>query len=190
MQKELVVPGDFLANQEEFLGGQGTTLEDGKVVSSITGVVERDLAKREVRVTPAVRVPELQKAGLTVTGAIAKLSDKMAFIDLLPLEEGKTRFVPREGVSSMIRISNVRRGFVENMRDEFRVGDIVRARILETDSYTVVLTTDGPNLGVIKAFCSRCRHPLDSAGKGMLVCSQCGWREHRHVASDYRSGKI
>lgn len=189
MPEELLYPGDFIANAEEFLPGEGTYLDDGKIFSSEVGTAKKDLEKRVVTVEPTNgKLALLQRRGLDVVGVVAKASEKAAFVDLLPLEDGKRRYVPIPA-STVLRVSNIRRGFVKSLKDEFKVGDIVRVRIIEADPYNVIVSTEAPNLGVIKAFCVKCRYPLDKDEKG-LVCPSCGWRDHRHLADDYRQGRV
>jgi len=189
MTEELLYPGDFIANAEEFLPGDGTYLDNGNIYSAEVGVVQKDLEKRVVSVENRTgKLPLLQRRGLEVIGVIARASEKAAFVDLLPVEEGKRRYIPIEA-STVLRVSNIRHGFVKSLKDEFKVGDIVRVRILEADPQNVIVSTDGPNLGVIKAFCEKCRFPLDKDERG-LICPQCGWKDHRHLANDYREVKV
>ena len=129
----------------------------------------------------------MQKRGLEVMGIVAKTSEKAAFVDLFPFESDKHRFAPIQA-STVLRVNNIRSGFVKDLRDEFKIGDIVRVKILEAEPQNVVVSTEGPNLGVIKAFCVKCRTPLDKDGKD-LVCPACGWKDHRHMAKDYREAQ-
>ncbi len=189
MVEELLFPGDFIANAEEFLPGEGTYQEDGKIFSAEVGLVNKDLEGRVVKVeTTSNKTPTLQRKGLTAVGVIAKTSEKAAFIDLLPVEDNTHRYIPIPA-STVLRVNNIKRGFVKSLKDEFSVGDIVRVRILEADSQNVVVSTEGIELGVIKAFCNKCRNALDKDDKG-LVCPECGWKDHRHLAKDYREGKV
>lgn len=189
MVEKLLYPGDFIANVEEFLPGEGTYQDNGKIFSAEVGVVHKDFERRVVSIESKTnKIPMLQRSGLVAIGVIAKANDKVAFVDLLPFEDGKRRYIPVPA-STVLRVNNIKRGFVKSLKNEFNVGDIVRVKILEADSQNVVVSTDGPNLGVIKAFCSNCRHPLDKEGKD-LVCPQCGLKNHRHLANDYRKGKV
>ena len=189
MSEKLLFPGDFIANAEEFLPGEGTYVEDGKVCASEVGTLKKDLEKRVASVECKVgKAPSMQKRGLTVLGVVAKTSEKAGFIDLFPSEDDKGRYFPIPA-STVLRVNNIRRGFVKSLGEEFKVGDIVRVKIVEATPNNVVVSTEGPNLGVIKAYCSKCRTPLVKEGNE-LVCPACGWKNHRHMADDYGKGVI
>ena len=187
MSEKLLFPGDFIANAEEFLPGEGTYVEDGKVCASEVGTVKKDLDKRVASVKCTVsKTPAMQKAGLVVLGVVAKTGEKAGFIDLFPSEDGNGRYFPVPA-STVLRVNNVRSGFVKSLDDEFKIGDIVRVKIISAEPNNVLVSTEGPHLGVIKAFCVKCRTPLVKKGNE-LVCPSCGWKDHRHMADDYGNG--
>ena len=159
MSEETLFPGDFIANAEEFLPGEGTYVEDGKVFSSEVGVAKKDLEHRVVSVEPSNgKIALMQRRGLEAVGVVAKASDKAAFVDLLPTRDGGKRYIPIPA-STVLRVSDIRSGFVKSLKDEFKVGDIVRVKIIDAEPNNVVVTTDGPNLGVIKACSSSTTGP-------------------------------
>lgn len=187
MSEELLFPGDFIANAEEFLPGEGTYVEEGKIYASEVGTVKKDLEKRVVSVECGIgKAPVPQRRGLEVLGIVAKTSEKAGFIDLLPVEDEKRRYYPIPA-STVLRVNNIRRGFVKSLKDEFKVGDLARVRIMEATPDNVVVSTEGTNLGVVKAYCVKCRNELVKEGKG-LICKSCGWKDHRHMAKDYGEG--
>jgi len=188
MSDEMLFPGDFIANAEEFLPGEGTYTEDGKIYASEVGVAKKDIENREVSVEATTATPVMQRRGLEAIGIVAKTSEKAGFIDLLPVKDATHRYIPIDA-STVLRVNNIRRGFVKSLADEFKVGDVVRVKIVDAEPNNVVVTTDGPNLGVIKAYCVKCRTPLDKGGEG-LVCPECGWKDHRHMAKDYREAQV
>ena len=188
MAEDLLYPGDFIANAEEFTPGDGTYLDDGEVRAACIGTAKKDMDNRVVNMKPVSRMPMLQRRGLVVVGKIMKASDKVAFLDLLPVEKDGHTYLPSRA-SHVLRVNNITRGFVKSLKDCFKVGDIVRAKIIETSPDDVQLSTDAPDLGVIKAFCTRCRSALDKDGDG-VKCPECGWKDRRHMAKDYRAGNL
>ncbi len=183
---EPVIPGEFIAYEEEFIPGFGTYSDNGNVYSSNIGDLDKDVHKREVRVKVKTRIPLFYKRGMTAYGTIAQVSDNFAIVDILPRRVGQFYYIPRP-VTHVIPISEVKRGFVKNMREEFRVGDMVKVKIISIEQFTVTLTTRASDLGVVKAFCVQCRHPL-TLKKGVLVCENCGNVERRKISIEY--GKV
>lgn len=184
----MVLPGDYVAESEEYLPGFGVYSEKGKLFSSNIGELELDPKTHTAKVKVSTRIPKMQDVGIITLGVIADVTENTALVDLIPFESKNFVFVPN-GVSAIIHVSKVKRGYTENMREEFRVGDIVRAKIIEVSRHTVSLTTSDKNLGVIQAFCSKCRSELVKKGTS-LVCSKCGYMENRKFAYDYGTGNI
>ncbi|MBN3037184.1 MAG: exosome complex RNA-binding protein Csl4 [Candidatus Diapherotrites archaeon] len=187
-KKELLYPGDFIADNEMFLAGEGTFEDGGEVRSAVVGASDMDMSSREARMRSSVVMPEFQREGQVVVGMIEESNNKVAFVKLFPITDGKTRFVPRN-VSTVLRVNAIRRGFVKSLKDEYGTGDFIRAKIIESSPYTVALSTDGRNLGLVKAFCPECRRAL-SAESDLLVCESCGWKGKRKLVDDYGSVRV
>ncbi|MCD6414252.1 MAG: exosome complex RNA-binding protein Csl4 [Candidatus Diapherotrites archaeon] len=187
-QPKLLFPGDFIANEEVFLPGQGAFSDDGRVKAAVIGVPLEDMKKREVKVTTSVSTPAQHSRGDVVIGSVEKAFENVAFIKLAPLVHGKHRY-NSAGIPTTLRISEIKQGYVKSLDDELKPGDIIRARVIDASQNGISLSTKGKHYGVIKAFCSRCRHPLELK-EGVLECPQCGWKERRKITDDYRSGRL
>ena len=190
----IVFPGEQVATEEEFAPSGGTFAEAGKVFSAEVGEPVLDAKAHQARLQPKTRVPVLQHAGTVTFGLVANATDKVALVDLIAVKEQGFRQA-LTGISAILRVSNVKRGFVESLRDEVRSGDILRVKIIEVSPHTVQLSIVDANLGVVKAFCSVCRSPLKALPVGPrgppgLVCENCGSKETRKAASDYDSVKL
>lgn len=88
-----------------------------------------------------------------------------------------------------IHISEIKEGFVEDITKEFKIGDVIRARVIANEKSPIQLSTKGPDLGVVYALCSRCRTPLIRRGD-KLICPRCGNVETRKLSSLYRKLKV
>ena len=187
-EKDKLFPGDFIANEEEFLPGKGAFSDEGDVKAANYGVLDKDTKRRVARVDASTNVPKPMKEGLVVAGVVTQVRDKVAFVELIPFTEGNVRWIAPSD-SAVLRVANVKRGYVETMMDEFAIGDIVRVKITHIEDNSVVLTTDAKDLGVIKAFCRKCRGPLENV-EGELKCTACNWRDTRKLADDYGEGVL
>jgi exosome complex component CSL4 len=132
-------------------------------------------------------VPTL-KRGDIIIGKIEEVRDQNATVVIGALRGREDRALPPPNVG-LIHISQTDAGYVKDLSREFRVGDIVRAKVINANREPVLLSTVGDDLGVIVAFCSRCRSPLVRQGK-KLVCESCGNVESRKMANDYRKGVL
>jgi len=70
------------------------------------------------------------------------------------------------------------------MSDAFKVGDIVRAKIISTQNREFHLSTREYNLGVIQATCVFCGGSLIQQ-RNNLRCSQCSRIDRRKITVDY-----
>ena len=85
--------------------------------------------------------------------------------------------------SATIHISKLSSDYVQDVGREFRPGDLIRAKVIQTKP-SVQLSTQEPHFGVVKASCRKCRAPLSVHGKA-LKCEPCERVENRKVADDY-----
>ncbi len=185
---DFVIPGDFLATAEEFVPGDGAYEESGKIYSTYTGVVLVDVRTKHISVFSRALGPPALKRDDVVIGRVEEVRDQGASIYIGVLRGREDRELPLPNKGS-IHVSQVHTSYVEEMRQQFKLGDIVRARVLNASRAPVQLSTAGDDLGVIVAACSRCRAPLKREDS-KLSCSECGNLEFRKLASDYRQGSL
>ncbi len=185
-----VVPGVFLSTVEEFMPGEGAYEENGKVYSSCAGLVLVDLRTRRISVFPAA-APPILKRGDTIIGEVEEVTPQRAdvSIEILHGHEGRELPPPRVGT---IHVSHTSKSYVRDATKKFRVGDVVRARVLNVGRELVQLSTEGEDLGVIFTKCSRCSTPLEVENQrtGKLKCPICEKVEFRKLARDYRKGVL
>jgi len=180
MEAKMVLPGDEIAVAEEFEPGEGTYEKNGRVYAATPGVLILDPANRVARVR-AFNPPAELKVGDIVYGTIDDIRGMMATATILA-NHGRTRQVSGEAEGT-IHISNVSEDYTEDIHDKFRLGDIIRAKVIQVKP-SVQLTTAEANLGVVKALCSVCRGPLELRGRD-LYCPRDERTERRKVAADY-----
>ena len=185
LDKKLVVPGDFLGTEEEFLSDHGTFSEKERIYASITGKAAEDSHKLSVSQARSLRPLEV---GTIVIGTVENIVEPIALISIKSGAHPNHRFGENPDYS-VLHASMIRRGYVKNVRDEYKVGDIIRAKIAAFQNGEFRLTTDGDDLGAIKAFCAKCRHPM-KVESGILKCEDCGEKDNRKIANDYRKATV
>jgi len=178
---ELTTPGKALGTEEEFIGGEGVYSDGGKLHSLCTGQVS--IEKQVVSVKPSNAVPKMVGPGMVVYGRIENIFEPIALVKLEPLEVQGDRQTQGD-YFGVLHVSNIRRDYVKSIRSEMMVGDVIKAVVSEIRRGEVYLDVRGPDFGVVKAYCSRCRHPLYLKDK-ILVCNNCGNRESRKLCKEY-----
>jgi exosome complex component CSL4 len=179
-EKKLVLPGDEIGHSEEYMAGENTYEDEGKIRSAVVGKVEIDTKEREVKVT-AFNPPVFLKNNDFVIGIVTETKSAMAVVEIIKVV-GVERHVSTLDVGA-IHVSKIAPGYVKSVDSEFQMRDIIRAKVMQAKP-SVQLTTVDNNLGVIKSKCSRCRGDMIKKGN-RLYCEPCDRYEHRKIAEDY-----
>jgi len=179
-EKKLVFPGDELAVSEEYIAGEGTLDERGKIYASTVGIVELDSKERVLRVK-AFNPPITLKNGDDVIAVVSGTRESMGTADVVQVE-GKKRSVSGD-TNGSIHVSKVSSSYTKSVKGEFYIGDIIRAKVISTDP-SLQLATTGKRYGVLKGFCTQCRVPMIRKGN-TLYCESCDSTDRRKISSDY-----
>ncbi len=182
MAEKIVLPGDYVGPGEVYEEGSKSYSKGDDIYSAVMGTIDEPNAtinSREER--PAL------KQGDIVYGTILMAMESFAIVTIYPEKKGNVSpTTPDEGKIPVRAMSS---GFTPSVRDALRIGDLIRAKVVKVEGDKAELTLVGPELGVIKAFCSQCRKPLDKTPKGLMCIN--GHKERRELANDYRDyGKI
>ena len=180
--QDLVTPGDRLGVIEEFQAGRGTYTEKGVIYSRTLGKVVIDLKRKRISVQPKTRVPPIPRKGSIIIGEVQQVQDKMATVKVLSINCEKLN----RPYTAIIHVSYAVRGFLKSLHDAFRPGDLIKASIIGVENLPYQLTTASRNLGVIKAYCTRCGGSLTyRKNRKILECEKCGKTERRKVSEEY-----
>jgi len=175
-----VVPGDRLGVIEEFTSGPGTYVEGGTIHSKVTGRTLLDMLNKQVSVYPIVQTASVPQVGNIVTGLVLEVRNKNAVLRIFQIGDKMLSGF----FKGALHISGVSHGYVDNMFNVCKEGDVMRAKVISTENRSVFLSTADKGLGVVYALCSRCGHVLQPEDRGMK-CSKCGNFERRKISPDY-----
>jgi len=175
---KFVLPGEAV-NVDKKLG-YGLYSEGDKVYSSVPGVL-KDLPGKTI-VEPSNSITEVKNNDVVIC-SVEITRDKVVVCRILKVV-GKQRGIATD-VTGVIKVMDIDSGYVESAKEEFKIGDMVKAKVVQIPTTgDVSLATKGKELGVIEGFCSECRSLLLLDGE-KLVCSNCGKVAHRKVSGDY-----
>ncbi len=180
-EDKIVLPGEQVSTSEELLPGDGTFEEDGIIRAAIVGKYVVDEKHRKAVVEPLTSVPVLLKKGDIVLAQVGSVRSNMVIADVIHVI-GKKRAISGD-TNGTLRVSEISNGYVKDPSTEYSASDIIRAKVTQVKP-SIQLATKDKDLGVIKALCRKCRHPLYSKGD-MLECNNCGNKERRRTAIDY-----
>lgn len=185
--REFVLPGDMIGTTEEFISNNNTFKYGGNIYSSATGQVKINNKTRAISVVPKTDIPPMIQNGDVVIGRVNDLRSSVALVEIAMLEgKGEREIINLQPAA--IHVSNVKDSYVKSLDYEFSPFDIIRAKVIDVKSMR--LSTSGNNLGVIKAYCSKCNVSMEkqsnNGNKGSkLKCPVCGNIESRKLAANY-----
>ena len=144
-----VHPGNKLTVEEEFAAGRNTYVDDdGNVVAAALGNVQFDEEGREVHVETKAKQVQPLEVGSIVYGRVAFVKDAVVVITMARAEkDGKPTKIFDS--SATINISRVSSEYVSSLDDYFKIGDYVKARVMDINTWGVDLATNEKGLGVI-----------------------------------------
>jgi exosome complex component CSL4 len=177
----IVLPGDQVSTSEELLPGDGTFEEDGIIRASRVGIYVVDEKHKKAVIKPLTSIPVELKRGDIVLAHVNSVRSNMIIAEVIHVI-GKNRAISGD-TNGTLRVSEISAGYVKDPSTEYAPGDIIRAKVTQVKP-SVQLATKDRDLGVIKAVCSKCRHPLSWKGN-ILECSNCYNKEKRKTANDY-----
>ncbi|WNY25350.1 exosome complex RNA-binding protein Csl4 [Methanolapillus millepedarum] len=182
--KQFAIPGDIIGAVEEFTPAFGAVIDDGDIRATVSGFVAINIEKRLITIIPKTNTPNTISDGDIVIASVTDVRESNARVELVAAEKNLEDEIVNNGTAE-IYVSNIKDGFTKMVSDEFAVLDIVRAKVI--DSNKIGLSTVDSDLGVIKAYCSKCKTSLTRSGD-ILVCPVCGNRERRKLAESYGKG--
>ena len=182
--KQFVFPGEAVGTIEEYKPGFGTVNDDGTIRSTVMGVIGINKELRMITIIPKTKTLNTITEGDIVIVSVTDVRESNARVDLVAAEKSLGEEIVNKG-NAEIYVSNIKDGFAKSVADEFCINDIVRAKVI--DSSKIGLSTVDGDLGVLKAYCSKCKTPLVRNGD-ILVCGNCGNQERRKLASGYGKG--
>lgn len=176
-----VIPGDELCVIEEFMPGLGTYEYNGVVRAALVGNTVTDLNTRVISVKPRIKEPALPRRGTIVYGIVVLIRDEYAIIKLISDVNG-VRYPT--AFTAILHISQVTDKFIKDLFEVLRLGDVVKAKVLN-DALPYNISIKDSKLGVVLAFCGKCGTTLKFEGGDLLKCPTCSNLERRKVSIDY-----
>ena len=178
-----ILPGEQVASIEEFEGGKNTYVNNGLVRSSAVGTKVYDFKRRIVKIDQK-NSPMLPKIGDIVVGYIEMLFGSMFSMRILYLNDKKSEAGFSAISSARLGGSGGRDRGDRRARIIFRIGDIIRGRVISLLNSTIHITIDEKEFGVLYALCFNCGGDtvrLNSTVK----CIECSIFEERKLSNDY-----
>ena len=186
-----IFPGEQVALIEEFEGGKNIYITDGTIRSKAVGTRVYDFKRRIVKINPK-NSPMLPKIGDVLVGYLEMLFGSMMSVRVLYINEKKS-------YAGFSAIASARTGSGgsnnsggggwrergdRRSRTIFRVGDIIRGRVISLLNSTIHITIDEKEFGVLYTLCFNCGGDTVRVHNS-VKCIECGVYEERKLTHDY-----
>ena len=177
-----ILPGDQIASIEEFEAGKYAYVSDGTIRSTSVGTKIYDFKKRIAKIEK-INSPILPRIGDIIVGYIEMLFGSMMSVRILYINENKS-FSGFSAIAST-RISTPGRERDRRGRTIFRVGDIIRGRVISLLNSSIHITIDEKEFGVIYTLFFNCGGGTVRVNNKTIKCIECGINEDRKLTIDY-----
>lgn len=162
--------------------GRGAYSQNDEVYSAVCGVEVSEGKDAQVKSKKSIKP---LAPGDDVYALVKSVSETKALLTIIPISsEHGARVIYSDFAA--IKVQDISDHYVKSVKDEFRPGDIIKAKVISTRNGVDVSTKLSPKLGVIKAFCSNCRSQLVLKSR-RLMCTRCERTERRRLSEEYPS---
>ena len=185
--RKFVLPGDEIGASEEYMAGEGTYERDGKIFSAVAGFLNIDPGEMTASVESATSTPVVLSPGDIVFGVIYDARGSNALVNVVRVVDREREIALGDNIGSL-HISKVKKEFLKDMGEAYKVSDIIRAKVVQVEP-SLQLSTAEDDLGVIIAHCLECRVRLERT-KGGLECPGCEAKYKKKLAKDYGEYKL
>ncbi|MCW6159867.1 MAG: hypothetical protein LVQ95_02145 [Candidatus Micrarchaeales archaeon] len=198
-QEQLVMPGDKIGVEEEYIAADNTFVDDdGTIRSAIIG--KAVISEGRISVVNERRDVRKFKRGMFVVGTVTDDVKSVMFVKIdnvsvdgkeyIAIKDGKivaqTRRPPGRFDRGGGREGHGERGPPPAKAEkQAGVGDVILAKILYEDPEIFTLTLNDNEAGVIYSDCGLCGNEMRADGTAALVCDNCKNRVNRKVSPLY-----
>jgi exosome complex RNA-binding protein Csl4 len=193
-ENDIVVPGEKLASEEEYVHGVNTYVENDSIYASLLGRVA--IKNGSIEVAPIAREIHEIDRGMAVIGSVTDYMKSVIFVKLDSIRTGNKEYIALKDGKIVLprRRPDFRRdgphgyGHREPREEEekmCKVGDTIVATVAYNDKEAYTLDMRMPEAGVVHSNCESCGGEMKHVGQEMLECTACKHREHRKVSVYY-----
>ena len=169
---KIYVPGDIITTEEEYAPGKNTFEDKGYIKASGFGKATFDEMEKEVNLE-SKKLEPLTKGDI-VYARVSLVKDSVVVLNIIKAEKNKIII----NTKGQIPAKFVAQAYIRNVKEFYKVGDYVKAKVMLANNLVVDLATNEVGLGVIIAYCTQCKSKMNYSND-KLTCFNCGHTEGR-----------
>ncbi len=182
--KEIAITGEKLGNEEDFLiAGDAYIDEKGDIYPKSISNVEIDDDSISVESITKQKIEE----GDLVAGVVTDIKKNSAIIKI---QNNLTKNTNLD-LPAMIMVGDMSFGYLEEIRDALRIGDLVKARVNKIGKYGTEVTIKDRELGVEIPYCVNCRSKVSkkvvfrNKDIASILCGVCYTKQTRKLSGGF-----
>ena len=172
VKNKIYVPGEVITTEEEYAPGKNTFEDKGYVKASGFGTANFDEMQKEVSLK-SKKVETLKRDDI-VYCRVSIVKDSVVIVNIVKAENDKALIVSRGQIPAKF----VAKAYIRNVKEFYKVGDYIKAKVISASNLAVDLATNEKGLGVIIAYCTQCKSEMKFSNE-KLTCFNCGHTEGR-----------
>jgi exosome complex RNA-binding protein Csl4 len=183
-EREIVIPGDRVATEEECVPEKNTIAYDGTLYATVIGRPTFEEGKASVE--PQHGICKYGK-GMLVSGTVVADLKSVLFVDIDEAVIGGKRYVAIKDGKIIIPKPRDGRDFGRHEAEAPRPcasSDVVLARIFAEDDDSYMLGLRDEETGVVFSRCERCNGEME-ATDGSARCIVCDYRTRKKISPLY-----
>ncbi|MGC8478335.1 MAG: exosome complex RNA-binding protein Csl4 [Candidatus Micrarchaeia archaeon] len=189
--RKVVMPGDVLGMEEEYLAERNAYSENGNVYAAVFGEAEFESGKAKVK-SFGREIKKIER-GMPVLGVVVSDIGRVLFVKIDEMQMDKTLYVPSNDGKIVKEEGRQRHGFggrgrMHARHDEAlcKEGDVILARVARMENDMYELDMREPETGIIYARCTNCGADLKyKEDMRALFCDTCKRAEHGKISTLY-----
>jgi exosome complex component CSL4 len=175
-KERIVVPGEKIGVIEEFIGENGTYINDYEVISNNLGLLNIDYKSKIVRVEPLNKIEIIEKNSYVLC-EVKEVQNSLIIVDIISVNKKPLKH-PTTGIILPLKIKKEK-----EKKSLLSIGDIVVAKVIDTSYGVITLSIKDKDCGALLCFCEFCASPL-KLNKN-LYCKKCKIRQDRKIMKKY-----
>ncbi|MEM1574607.1 MAG: exosome complex RNA-binding protein Csl4 [Nitrososphaerota archaeon] len=178
IEKRIVVPGEKIGVIEEFIGKNGTYINEYEIISNNLGLLNVDYKSKIVKVEPLNKIETIEKSSYVLC-EVKEVQNSLIFVDILSVNKRPLKH-PMTGIILPLKI---KKGKKEEKKSLLSIGDIAIAKVIDNSYGIITLSIKDKECGALLCFCEFCASPL-KLNKN-LYCKKCKIKQDRKIMKKY-----
>lgn len=176
----VIIPGEQIGVEEEFIPGSGVYVENGRIYSSKLGLLMIDNKNKKINVKEKTKLAIPEVGDLIEGIIIGPIREDSTFVEIIKILNKKNL---KGKFTGMLHVSQISRGRLSTILNAVSLGDWILAKVITSwPPYQLSILEN--DLGIIYSTCPKCGKEL-VLKKERLYCDKDKIFIRKKISSKY-----